>query len=147
MLRGLLGMMLGLASAGAAAHTYEAGQVWQYKTRPGEEASRLYIVKVETLSDGQPAFHIHLDKLKLANPRAPGQVQTELPHAPVSAKTLDVSVVALEGSTDALPDIDEGYAAWREAYDAGDAGVFTLSAVEIVDLIEDTVRQAGEAQP
>lgn len=141
MLRKLLAVFLGLFSAGAYSHEYQAGQIWQYKTRLGEEQSRLYIVKVETLSNGERAFHIYLDNLRIPDGRLPGRVQTELPHAPVSAKTLDLSVVKLQGSTADLPDVSEGYAAWREAYDAGEGGIFTIPVSQIIDFIEGIARQ------
>ncbi|KRA20805.1 hypothetical protein [Lysobacter sp. Root604] len=141
MVRKLLAIFLSLFSAGAYSHEYQTGQIWQYKTRPGEEQSRLYIAKVETLSNGELAFHIYLDNLRISNERLPGQVQTELPHAPVSTKTLDLSVIKLQGSTANPPDVSEGYAAWREAYDAGEGGVFTIPVSQIVDFIEEVARQ------
>src|SRR5687768_16736361 len=95
MLRRLLAPFLGPPPAPADSPQYQAGQIWQYRTRPGEEQSRLYIVKVETLSNGEPAFHLYLDNLKIPNARLPGHVQSELPHTPVSLQTLDQSVVKL----------------------------------------------------
>lgn len=141
MLRRLLAPLFGASSAGADSREYRAGQIWQYRTRPGEERSRLYIVKVETLSNGEPAFHLYLDNLKIPNSQLPGHVQSELPHTPVSSQTLDQSVVKLLGVATTVPDISEGYAVWREAYDAGEGGIFTISVAEIVDFIEEATRQ------
>lgn len=141
MLRRLLAPFLGPSSAGAESREYRAGQIWEYQTRPGEERSCLYIVKVETLSNGEPAFHLYLDNLRIPNNQLPGLVQSELPHTPVSLQTLDQSVVKLLGIATTAPDISEGYAAWREAYDAGEGGIFTISVAEIVDFIEEATRQ------
>ena len=141
MLRELLASFRGPSSAEGDSREYRVGQIWQYQTRPGEEQSRLYIVKVDTLADGRLAFHLYLDNLKIPNSRLPGQVQTELPHTPVSSETLDKSVVKLLGTTATLPDISEGYAIWREASDAGEGGIFTISIAEIVDFIEEATRE------
>jgi len=147
MSRRWLAACLGLFAAGAHANEYQEGQVWQYKTRTGEESSRLYVVKVETLSNGERAFHIHLDKLSIQTGYLPGNVQTALPHVPVSAATLDQSVVRLQGLTDNPPDISEGYAVWREAYDAGEGGIFTIPVAEIVEYIESIARQHPGTPP
>ena len=147
MLPKLLALFLGLFSVGAHSHEYQTGQIWQYRTRPGEEQSRLYIAKIETLSNGERVFHIRLDKLKIPNGKLAGQVQTVLPHAPVSEKTLDISVTKLQGSTSNPPDISEGYATWREAYDAGEGGIFTIPVSEIVDLVAKVAREHLGSHP
>ena len=88
MLRKGFALFLGLLSASAIAQDFKVGQIWEYKTRPSEEASRLYIVKIESWPNGEKIFHIYADKLKIKNPMLSGGFQTVLPHAPVSEKTL-----------------------------------------------------------
>ena len=144
MLRKLIAAFLALFSADALAHDYQVGQVWQYKTRAGEEQSRLTIARIEVLPNKERVFHISLDGLRIPGPN--GQLQTQLPHAPVSTETLDKSVVELHSTTTNLPDIREGFAQWREAFDAGEGGVFTISVAEIVDIIELAMRQHVAAQ-
>lgn len=138
-------LALALVPAFAWANDYRAGQIWQYHTRPGEEQSRLYIVKTDTLRDGAQAFHIHIDHIAIRNAHLAGGIQTDLPHAPVSAQTLDESVTRLDGTTDELPDISEGYAVWREAYDAGRGGVFTLPVAQLLDLVQQTADRYADA--
>lgn len=119
---------------------YRAGQVWSYKTRTGEENSRIYIVKVDTDGELGSIFHIYVDGIAIKNPHLPnGGSQTSLPHSPVSAETLDASVVELIESDGKMPDISEGYGVWKEAYDKGEAGVFTIPVAKIVQYIEDIV--------
>ncbi|MDR2852587.1 MAG: hypothetical protein LBV61_05985 [Burkholderiaceae bacterium] len=120
---------------------FEAKQVWQYKTRPGESDSRLYIIKAESWPNGERIFHIYVDKLKIKNPMLADGVQTVVPHAPVSEQTLKLSVTRFQKKTDVLPDIAEGYSAWKEQYDQGGAGVFTISVSEIINIIEGAVTQ------
>lgn len=131
--------LFGLFSVSVLAQNFEAGQVWQYKTRSGESDSRLYIVKVDSWPNGEKIYHIYANKLKIKNPMLAGGIQTELPHAPVSEQTLKLSATRLQRKAGALPDIAEGYNAWKEQYDQGEAGVFTISVSEIITLIEGVV--------
>ena len=147
MLRKFLVVITGLFSKSAHSHDYQEGQIWRYKTRPGEEQSLLYIAKVETLSNGERAFHIYLDNLRIPNEQLPGKFQTDLPHAPVSSGTLDLSVVKLQGHTNSPHDTAAGYALWREAYDSGEGGIFSIPVSEIVEVIEGVTRQHLSAQP
>lgn len=138
--------LLGLFSMAVLAQDFEAGQVWKYKTRSGESDSRLYIVKVDAWPNGKRIFHIHVDKLKIKNPMVDGGIQTDLPHAPVSEEALRKSVRLLQKYSGALPDIAEGYAAWKDEYDKGGAGVFTISVSEIITAVEDAVNQHAKSQ-
>ena len=141
MTRKVFAALLGIFSLSALAQDFEAGQVWMYKTRVGESDSRLYIVRVDVWPNGKRIFHIHVDKLEIKNPLMAGGIQTDLPHAPVSEETLRKSVTRLQKYAGSLPDIAEGYAAWKHEYDQGGAGVFTISVPEIITLVEDAVNQ------
>ena len=108
---------------------YAVGQVWSYRTRPGESQSRLYIVHITECDKVGTIYHVFLDRLSLKLPK--GGVQNVFPHAPVSDKTLDASVIELvETRQTNLPDISEGYQIWREAFDSGGARVFTIPVSE-----------------
>ena len=117
---------------------YAAGQVWKYRTRPGEESSQLYISRVDHLPEGL-AFHIYLDGLHLKNPAGE---QSSLPHAPVNEETLKASVTALVTERAQVPDVSKGYNIWREAYDRGEAGVFDIPVAEVVQFIEEVANGA-----
>ncbi len=119
---------------------YHAGQVWDYRTREGEEASRIFIVRADPDEALGTIYHIYVDGLDIQNPHTEAGVQDHLPHSPVSEKTLDDSVttLALEQSED-LPDISEGYEVWKEAFDKGEGGIFTIPVQQIIQFIEDIV--------
>jgi hypothetical protein len=121
-------------------NTYAAGQIWKYRTRPGEESSQLYIAKVDRLPQ-ELAFHIYLDALHLKNPR--GGEQSSLTHAPVSERTLKASVTSLVAEHAQVPYVSEGYNIWREAYDRGEAGIFDISVAEVVQFIEEIANGTG----
>jgi hypothetical protein len=125
----------------ALAHDFKEGQVWSYRTRPNEQDSTLLINKVESDAKLGTIFHISVNGVKVKNRRAPGGITQSLPHFPVSRKTLDNSVVQLVGHSAPNPAYRDGYATWKKAFEAGDAGIFTVSVAEIVDFIEKAVNQ------
>ena len=134
--------LLQIFAAPALATDFQEGQVWSYQTRPGEEGSRLYIVRIDRDIAKRPIFHIYLDRLKLKNPMMPGGVQDHLPHAPVSQESLEASVVKLLQGGAPMPDIAEGYTAWLLAFANRQAGVFTMPVKDIVQHIEDAFTQS-----
>jgi hypothetical protein len=86
-----------------------------------------------------PSFTSFLMALQLSNRHFNGGLQAELPHAPVNVECLDKSVTLFERFCESMPDISEGYSIWKQAYDKGDAGVFSIAVAEIVQYIEDVV--------
>jgi len=132
-----------LILVGAAVHPppvdrYAEGQVWEYRTRPGDEGSLLKIQRIELYpnapaGEGRRVYHISVIGARLGPQRTP----TDLQHFPVSQATLDVSVIRRSDSRASFPAPDEGIAAWRQAQ----GGVFTIPVAEIVDMVEQAVRQ------
>ncbi len=113
-----------------SAHPYAAGQVWAYRTRPGEEGSRLRIHAVETVpGSDEPAYHVTLSGLGI-----------QLGHLPLSRQSLDASVTELSETDAAFPDPTEGVAAWRE----GGGGVFTVPVAGVVQMMADALDDANE---
>jgi hypothetical protein len=136
---------LAMAAAGAVAAAqplpnYAEGQVWEYRTRPSEEASRLKIQRIER--DGEaaalgPVYHISITGVNVGPNIGP-----VLPHLPVSRETLEGSVTRLaDDQNAAFPSADPGIAEWRQAR----GGVFTISVAAILDTVEEAMRRAGSA--
>ncbi len=130
-----------LAMTDALAQEFKEGQVWSYHTRPNEQGSTLLINRVESHAKLGAIFHISVSGVKVKNRRAPGGITNDLPHFPVSRKTLEDSVVKLVGTSAPNPAYREGYATWKQAFEAGNAGIFTISVAEIVGFIEKAVNQ------
>lgn len=125
----------------AFAQDFREGQVWSYRTRKGEEKSTVLINKVETDHRIGKIFHISISGVKIKNQRIAGGVSTELPHSPVSEETLKKSLTKMIGKSSLNPDYAEGYKTWKEAFDRGEAGVFTIDVAEIVGGIEKAINQ------
>lgn len=99
---------------------YAEGQVWEYRTRRGEEHSLVKIQRIETDPDThEPIFHVSMVGLK-------GPNSTVLAHAPVSQTTLDTSVTRLSVDHGQFPTADEGIAEWKRA----SGGVYSVSLAE-----------------
>ena len=129
-----------LRRAGIGRPAFAAGQVWRYATRPGEEDSRVYILRVETHAIGE-VVHIAIDGVRIKS-SAPA---TTISHVPVSREALERSGLALESRSGPLPDFEEGYRMWREEFDAGNAGVFSIPVAEIVGVMETALREGAPA--
>jgi hypothetical protein len=128
MLKLLLALLLALPAEPPIAPEparYQEGQVWEYRTRPGEEGSLLKIQAVEDWPGGGKVYHISVIGLRMGG--GPGN---EIGHLPVSELTLNASVTRLSPSTAAFPEVDEGLAMWREAQ----GGVFDIALAEIVEI-------------
>ena len=125
-----------------ATPNFEAGQVWEYKTRAGEEESSLLIDKVEEYPKVGRVFHISLSKIHIKNGAI--TIADDLPHLPVSIETLGSSCTRLIGHSDPNPMYLAGYQMWRKAFDAGRAGVYTISIVEILDTTETLLQQSAK---
>jgi hypothetical protein len=77
---------------------FKEGQVWMYKTRPGEEDSRLKIGRIDYL--GSAMFvHIQIVGLSMKN-RESGEIVRVIKHVAVYAEELADSVLRLDDGPD-----------------------------------------------
>ena len=118
---------------------YKVGQVWSYKTRPNEKKSSFIVVKVENHPKLGNIIHIALRDLKLKKPN--GDFIESAGHLPFAEESINKSAVKLVKEKEDLPDYEEGYSMWREAFDAGRAGVYTITISEAVDVMEASLNQ------
>jgi hypothetical protein len=122
----------------ASSPRYRVGQVWRYQTRPGEEASRAIIGRIERIEGIGIVVHVKLTGLELRGPQGVASVTF---HAPVAEPQLSASVTELTEERGDLDGFAEGYAKWRAAYRDGKAGVFTLTLFEILETMEQALNQ------
>jgi hypothetical protein len=91
--------------------TYKPGQVWSYKTRPGEDDSTITILRVESTPKLGVIVHVRIDGFKLEN--CTGQKgNSAMDHAPFTKAAIDKSVVKLLRTEKDIPDFQEGYTDW-----------------------------------
>lgn len=116
-----------------------AGQVWRYRTRPGEHASRARVLLVEDDPVLGAIVHARLDDLMVSNPHTEGGRSTWLGHVPITRRAFEASVIAVVGTAETAPDL-EGYRLWREEQ----GGVFTTPLAEVVTTVEATLNGPEE---
>jgi hypothetical protein len=139
--RALVAALLLLAAFSAGAGDFVEGQVWSYRTRPNEGASTLLIGKIEKDPTLGVIYHISISGLSIRDSRAESGVRHELPHIPVSQQTLQSSCLQLLGNAAPNPNFAQGYAEWKKAFDQGQAGVYSISVAEIVDIADKMLRR------
>ncbi|AKZ64662.1 hypothetical protein F506_20175 [Herbaspirillum hiltneri N3] len=117
-------VLLTLSSlAFANASNLQEGQVWAYKTRPGESESTVTVLKIEQYKDLGQVIHVRIDGIRMRNP-IKGNIVTDIPHLPFRSAAVQRSVTKLIRKSSTVPDFKEGYDTWRQAYDVGKAGAF-----------------------
>jgi hypothetical protein len=117
---------------------YKPGQVWSYKTRHGEESSTLTVLRVEATKEKR-IVHIRVDKIRLKNCRGGNEPET-FEHMPFSREALEESVIA-NLRTVRVPDFHDGYSEWRSGWDAGKAGIYTISVSAAIEVAQKTLDQ------
>src|SRR5262249_20858512 len=118
---------------------YKPGQVWSYKTRIGEETSTLTILLVEETPKGKRIVHIHVDGIQLKNCKG-GNAPQVVDHMPFAKESLDASVVAVVGNSP-VPAYKDGYSEWRQGWDEGKAGFYTMTVSAAIDVMQSTFRK------
>jgi hypothetical protein len=127
------------------ASRFQPGQVWVYQTRPGEEGSRLTVVKVEPNDRLGTIVHIRVDGVAQKNPHAPDGVSRVIHHMPFAEEALARSVLTLEASGLEPDSWQEGYGLWKKAFDSGKGGVFTVTVAESITFCEQALNQPRRA--
>ena len=121
---------------------YQPGQVWRYKTRQGEERSRITVLRVETLPKVGIIVHVRVDRVRLRN-CAGGPEPDNFQHMPFTRDALERSVTKLEKDSVEISDLS-GYEQWRA--DCG--GVYTITVAEAIKVADYTFNKGlGCEQP
>lgn len=118
---------------------FAEGQVWKYATRPGESESRITIVRLDEDAEFGNVIHIYISDIEIANPDAPQGKTTYIAHMPYAEAALEECVFQLERISVELPEFQEGYRLWRQAFENGEAGVFTVPVGQAIDFVQETI--------
>jgi hypothetical protein len=112
----------------------QPGQVWAYHARPGEAGSTITVLKVENYNDLGRVVHIRVDGVQIKNP-VKGNVVTDIPHLPFKEAAIQKSITKLVRQASALPQFQDGYDTWKQAYLAGRAGAFDITVSATLDAL------------
>jgi len=123
---------------------FKEGQTWQYHTRVNEPDSRVIILKIEQYDNTGEVIHISVIGLSMKNEHDSSWLGEDISHMPFSKEALMKSVNIFDKMVE-VPDFSEGYAIWKDAFDKGKAGVFSVSVSEAVDFMEQTINVGNES--
>ena len=118
---------------------FEAGQVWSYENREGEDQSRVLVERVGRLADTATVVHIQIIRVAVASRFQPSGVQDIIPHVAIAEDVLDASVLELKDEVVSPVGFASAYGAWLQTVESGEASYYTMSVAEIVDLVERAV--------
>ena len=113
---------------------FRPGQVWAYKARPGESASTIAILRVDSSEKLGIIIQVRIDGLLSHNRR--GEIVSSVEHMPFTREAMLASVDRLLKSNQPLPTL-EGLERWQ--VDCG--GVYTISVSRAVDVMEKTLNR------
>jgi hypothetical protein len=119
---------------------FTVGDVWEYQTRRGEKHSRITILRIDESPELGTIVHVGVDNVRLANCHR-GPDPDSVPHMPFARKALEGSVAKKVASDQPLPDYEEGYREWREAYEQKHAGIYVVSVADAVSVAEKTFQK------
>lgn len=133
----VLFVMFGAGFATAEPVALERGQVWTFADAPAD-TTRIVIGDVESFGpDGLIAVSVSIIGLPATGY---GQV---IHHLPFSEAALRPTLLDLESEAASLaPDYAGGYTTWKEAVEAGEAGIFTITPAEVITDIFGTIGNA-----
>lgn len=133
---GLLSLLFGSCSQQPTppASRFHAGQVWAFTPPANQPNARLIILRVESGGKFGTIVHIALSGLSY------GDGHTQIQHLPFAESAIEQSITTLERESGPVPDFAEGYRQWRQAFDAGKAGIFTISVAEAFDIVTSSER-------
>ena len=113
---------------------YREGEVWTFRSAPLPE-SRVVIGKIDAHERFDQMFSVSIKTVPLATGAA-GEIRvSDISHAPVTKSVLDASLLEQVGIGEPSEAFAEGYGQWREAFDSGKAGVFTIEISKVVEAI------------
>lgn len=118
---------------------FKVGQVWSYQNRVGEDKSMIRILKVENYEKLGIVVHIAVNNLHIKDSN--GNEHDYISHLPFSKEALDKNVTTLNKEDEPLPDFKEGYESWKSAFDANEAGVWSIPVSEAMKYMEEALNK------
>jgi hypothetical protein len=120
---------------------YEVGQRWSIKARPQDPQPAIVIGRIDRKADGE-VVHVSVFGVKVADHRTPGRFYSDLSFVPLTRKSLDASVITLQGAGKTASRFETGYREWREA----DTLPFDIPVETYLELVE-RVSALAPAEP
>lgn len=115
------------------------GQSWSYRSRPGEENSRVVVLSVEAVG-GTLVVHVRVEGLKRIARSESDQITDTIPHAALFEHQLKSSVIELVETRQPQPPMPPEYIRWKER-EPSSSHVYTGGVAEMITWTEEVARQ------
>ena len=112
------------------------GQVWNYNTREGEESSEVTVLKVDSTDTLGNIVHVSVNGLNIKIEQDPEKLNDKIMHMPFAEDAFDASITEKIMEHAELPDYLDGYNTWKEAFEDGKAGIFSISIRDAIEAME-----------
>jgi len=120
---------------------FKVGQVWHYKTRKGEEASTLTVLKLDNSPAVGVIVHVAINGIQYHS-CVPAETPDHLEHMPFTKKALESSVTELAKVPEQpIPDFFAAYSQWRSLYTEHKVGIYTSTVADALEFGEKTYRR------
>jgi hypothetical protein len=107
---------------------FAVGQIWRLAGK--HEDARVVVLRVERAPNEAVIVHVAVER---------DDPTMRIAHMPFDRDAVDRSVTELIGKIE--PRYEDGYELWRDAFDRGKGGVFTISIEEAIDLMAQTLEE------
>jgi hypothetical protein len=127
---------------------FSPGQIWTYRTRPGESASHLVILRVDAVSgkDGEvTVVHVRIEGLSLQAGK--NGSSTLIPFISFSEYALKKSVLQMQEMNQNIPDFQSGYNQWKASYLAGKGSFFVITVAQAINQVEAALNPTSTPEP
>lgn len=118
---------------------FQPGQRWSYHSRPHEPVSTIVVLRVDNLPKHGEVVSVAVEDVEIPHPTDPDGTILMIGHLPFTEAALRASVIRLLETDADTSESEDGYRAWREALERGEAGVFTAGVAEVVQFCDDAV--------
>ncbi|GLK79377.1 hypothetical protein [Methylopila turkensis] len=118
----------------ATAADLAPGQAWSYR---GAQlpSSRVVIGRID-ITGATTVASVSIVDAPLPDPETGALAPRLVEHAPIAIDALLASLLRREGDAPIPEGFEGGYRVWRNAFDAGQGGFFTLGVEEIVRMFQ-----------
>jgi hypothetical protein len=117
---------------------YKPGQVWSYKSRPGEGSSTITILRVESTPKLGVIVHVRIEGFQFQD-CAGGPGPTTMEHAPFAKPAIEKSVLRLLRTETKVPIFKDGYDDWLSHC----GGVYTVSVAEMLTVTNEAFKSGS----
>jgi len=107
---------------------FKPGQIWTLNSMRQQPNARLMILRVESFPKDGTVVNVAISGVTFGNGH------TTISHLPFAESAIERSVATLERESGSVPKNPEGYRQWREDFNVGRAGIFTISVAEAFEL-------------